>query len=218
MKNRIKEFRTEQSLTMQALAERVGTTASQINKLEKGERRLTADWMYRIADALSIPPTALFPNHDQSNTTSQKSNSDQNKNTYKNTVALPVITPAASKAEHWMVPRSFLKNKKSLPQDIDPKIIKITQQNLEPEVSEGDYVLINANDKRPSIPGIFIVKNEDNEFMMQHCKLIYQEGEEKVQFMSVEKTDAGLKKTKTIQSLQDITIEGRIIAHYHWLI
>src|SRR5689334_2523832 len=60
MANRIREFRERAGLSMQALADRVGTTAPQINKLEKGERRLTVDWMVRIGRALSIDPAQLM--------------------------------------------------------------------------------------------------------------------------------------------------------------
>ena len=59
--NRLKELRDLAGLSMQALADRVGTTAPQINKLEKGERRLTLDWMTRLASALGIEPKDLLP-------------------------------------------------------------------------------------------------------------------------------------------------------------
>jgi phage repressor protein C with HTH and peptisase S24 domain len=61
MSNRLREFRDRSGLSMQALADRVGTTASQINKLEKGERRLTLDWMTRLATALGIDARELLP-------------------------------------------------------------------------------------------------------------------------------------------------------------
>lgn len=61
MRNRIREFRQRANLTMQALAERAGTSAAQINKLEKGERRLTVDWMVRLGRALEIDPKDLLP-------------------------------------------------------------------------------------------------------------------------------------------------------------
>ena len=40
--NRIRAFRERAGLSMQALAERAGTSAPQINKLEKGDRTWTA--------------------------------------------------------------------------------------------------------------------------------------------------------------------------------
>jgi phage repressor protein C with HTH and peptisase S24 domain len=59
--NRLKEFRLRADLSMHALATRLGTTASQISKLEKGQLRMTVDWMTRLAGALGIEPKDLLP-------------------------------------------------------------------------------------------------------------------------------------------------------------
>ncbi|HLY56366.1 MAG TPA: LexA family transcriptional regulator [Stellaceae bacterium] len=59
--NRLREWREREGLSMQALAERIGTSAPQINKLEKGERRLTLDWMTRLAAGLGCEPRDLMP-------------------------------------------------------------------------------------------------------------------------------------------------------------
>lgn len=60
--NRIREFRERAGLSMQALADRAGTSAPQINKLEKGERKLTVDWMVRLGRALGIDAKELMTN------------------------------------------------------------------------------------------------------------------------------------------------------------
>lgn len=57
---RIADLRIQNGMTLQALADRTGTTKSQIDKLEKGERRLTVDWLIKLADALGISPAAFF--------------------------------------------------------------------------------------------------------------------------------------------------------------
>ncbi|MDP2207039.1 MAG: helix-turn-helix transcriptional regulator [Alphaproteobacteria bacterium] len=59
MANFIKEIRTSQSLTLDQLAERVGTTPQQINLLEAGKRKLTWEWMQRLADGLECHPLDL---------------------------------------------------------------------------------------------------------------------------------------------------------------
>src|SRR5438270_6678586 len=59
--HRIRDYRQAARLSMQALADRAGTSAPQINKLEKGERRLTVDWMVRLGRALGVDPTDLLP-------------------------------------------------------------------------------------------------------------------------------------------------------------
>jgi len=64
--NKIKEIRKNREMTLQSLADKVGTSKSQIDKLERSERRLTVDWMIRIAEALNVPPANLLPEHAQS--------------------------------------------------------------------------------------------------------------------------------------------------------
>src|SRR6187401_569620 len=54
MPNRIRELRVARKLTMATLADRVGTSEQQISRIERGHRRLTDDWMRRIATALDV--------------------------------------------------------------------------------------------------------------------------------------------------------------------
>jgi phage repressor protein C with HTH and peptisase S24 domain len=62
--NRIAEFRRRAGLSQEALAGAAGTSRSQIVKLERGERRLTLDWMVRLATALGADPKDLLPDTD----------------------------------------------------------------------------------------------------------------------------------------------------------
>jgi len=61
MKNSIAAVRRRKGLTLDAVAKAAGTTKSQIQKLEKGERRLTLAWMERLARALDISMSDLLP-------------------------------------------------------------------------------------------------------------------------------------------------------------
>jgi transcriptional regulator with XRE-family HTH domain len=61
MKNSIAAVRRRKGLTLDAVAKAAGTTKSQIQKLEKGERRLTLAWMERLARALDISIFDLLP-------------------------------------------------------------------------------------------------------------------------------------------------------------
>lgn len=60
MENRIRHFREQANLTRDELSTRMGISTSQLTKLERGERKLTKDWMERIAEALRISPADLF--------------------------------------------------------------------------------------------------------------------------------------------------------------
>ncbi|MGD9650295.1 MAG: XRE family transcriptional regulator [Dongiaceae bacterium] len=66
--NRIRDIRLGLDLTMQELADRIGTSKAQIDKLEKGERRLTVDWMRRIAAGLGCDISELLPETAQNTT------------------------------------------------------------------------------------------------------------------------------------------------------
>jgi SOS-response transcriptional repressor LexA len=61
VQNRLAELRRRAGLTQDQLAERAETGRSQIVKLERGERRLTVDWMLRLARALNCEPKDLLP-------------------------------------------------------------------------------------------------------------------------------------------------------------
>ncbi len=58
--NRIKHFRLIKEMTLEALADRAGTSAQQISRLENGKRKLTLEWMERIAPQLDVRPVDLI--------------------------------------------------------------------------------------------------------------------------------------------------------------
>lgn len=58
--NRIKEIRERRGLSTAQLAALVGTSQPQITRLENGERKLTAEWMSRLAQALDCSPADLL--------------------------------------------------------------------------------------------------------------------------------------------------------------
>jgi transcriptional regulator with XRE-family HTH domain len=60
MHNRIRELREKRGLSLQQVAEGAGTTFQQIHKLELGKRRLTDEWMRRLAPVLGVHPAALL--------------------------------------------------------------------------------------------------------------------------------------------------------------
>ena len=53
MRNLIKDLREEHGLSMAELGRLAGTTAQQINFLEKGKRGLDTKWLKRITDGLN---------------------------------------------------------------------------------------------------------------------------------------------------------------------
>ncbi len=58
--NRIREWRKLRGLSMDQLAEAARTTKGQIHKLETSKRRLTVDWVVRLAKPLGCDPRELM--------------------------------------------------------------------------------------------------------------------------------------------------------------
>lgn len=58
--NRITEIREQRGLTAKQLAEKIGTTEATISRLATGQRKLTEEWMRKIAKALDVSPTDLL--------------------------------------------------------------------------------------------------------------------------------------------------------------
>jgi len=61
MQNRIGILRVEKGLSLTDLARLAGTTKAQIQKLERGDRRLSLQWMSRLARALNVKMSDLLP-------------------------------------------------------------------------------------------------------------------------------------------------------------
>jgi transcriptional regulator with XRE-family HTH domain len=59
LRNRLKALREAQSLSLVALAAKVGVSSQQISHLELGKRHLTVEWLTRLADALGCHPWAI---------------------------------------------------------------------------------------------------------------------------------------------------------------
>jgi phage repressor protein C with HTH and peptisase S24 domain len=59
VKSRLREARERRGLTQQQLAEMAGTSQPQIDRLETGKRRLTIDWVVRLAPLLGVTPVDL---------------------------------------------------------------------------------------------------------------------------------------------------------------
>lgn len=60
MKNRIKELRRAKGLTLQELAELVGSSNQQISQLETGRRRLNVDWLERLSKVFDCHPIEIL--------------------------------------------------------------------------------------------------------------------------------------------------------------
>lgn len=60
MSNNIKLYRQKAGLTLEQVAQAAGTSNQMIGLLERGQRKLTVEWMERIAPALGVSPADLM--------------------------------------------------------------------------------------------------------------------------------------------------------------
>jgi len=60
MDNQIRHWREKRGLSRRELAEKANSSEPQIVKLERGERRLSQEWMVRLANALECSPADLI--------------------------------------------------------------------------------------------------------------------------------------------------------------
>ena len=58
--SQLKELRLKQGITITALAKRLGTSTTQVHRLENGLRRLTVTTLFEFCDALNSTPADLF--------------------------------------------------------------------------------------------------------------------------------------------------------------
>jgi transcriptional regulator with XRE-family HTH domain len=58
--NNIERLREERGWKRPELARRMGTTPQQVERLEKGQRRLTSDWIDKAAGALEVEPAMII--------------------------------------------------------------------------------------------------------------------------------------------------------------
>ena len=56
----LRTLRLARGLSLDQLAEAAGTTAQQIGRLERGDRRMTVDWMVRLSGPLGCDPKDLL--------------------------------------------------------------------------------------------------------------------------------------------------------------
>jgi transcriptional regulator with XRE-family HTH domain len=169
MKHYIREWRRYRGLSQPQLAGAVGTDKTQISKLENRERRLTTDWLQRLATALRCEPADLL----RPPPTNEKSTSGR-----PPTATIPEIDVRAGMGgggeapvryvldgnggfataddvrAFWQFPTDYLRNElHARPADI--RVFELIGDSQEPTLRSGDRALANVTDRTPSPPGFF---------------------------------------------------------------
>lgn len=162
MENRIKEFRERQGLTMQQLADLANTTAPQINKLEKGQRKLTLDWMERLAPHLGVKASDFIVDVAKKiDRKSIKKSLDKmivKVDTRPSDGRIPLISHQKKHGKNNKLIGTYVDN----PITLDCIALEITTSDMYPRLRHGETIFINQN-QTPDIGQdcAFFLKNKD---------------------------------------------------------
>lgn len=186
-------LRIQKNLSLQALAEKIGTTKSQVDKLEKGDRRLTIEWLQKLCEALDVTPATLFEGEEGDNPASlilHNAPYPELSNTpYIATIAEPPpsfgTTQAARGGAYPLLPvygqvdalsdelRNFTKPTSHTP--APPALaacakafaLYVVEGSMEPRFSVGDMVFVNP--EKPITPHcyVLIIRNNDTGLIRQ---------------------------------------------------
>jgi transcriptional regulator with XRE-family HTH domain len=209
MDNRILELRKSKNLTLAQLAEKTASTAQQIGRLEKGERRLTTDWMEKIALALDVlPEDIMTPNHGERvmiPEIAMQAGQETDKTTTQ---------PRASVAENknilteWALPKQLLANQVGT--DSTVRIIQVMGDSMQPEFNPGDRVMVNTADRTPSPPGVFVLWDGFG-LIIKRCEMVPHSTPPRVILSSAN------TNYKTYEmDVSELDIQGRIVGKWQW--
>lgn len=148
--NRIAEIRRGQRISMEALAEAIGTTASTINKLEKGEMRLSDRYIGPIADFLKVAKAELFEELPHATASGMPPRLIPNFGLAAGAIR-GNLTMTTEPVEWVPAPRSIATAR-------DAYALTVTGSSMEPRYYAGDVIFVQPN--RPPRPGDHIVIQE----------------------------------------------------------
>lgn len=210
MDNRILELRKERGLTLAQLAEKTGSTAQQIGRLEKGERRLTTDWMAKIARALDVLPEDLMSdNHGERVMIPEVA-----AHTFAGGGQLPNGKYNSGVAEEndivseWSLPKQLLANQVGSHSTM--RIIQVMGDSMQPEFNPGDRVMVNTADRMPSPPGVFVLWDGFG-LIIKRCEMVPHSTPPRVILSS-----ANSKYATYEMESKELDIQGRVVGKWQW--
>ncbi|MDH5556962.1 MAG: helix-turn-helix domain-containing protein [Alphaproteobacteria bacterium] len=153
----LREMRRRKGLSMEALARLTDTTASQINKLEKRQRRLTDDWLRKLARALACNPNDLIDDFIPA-----QPELGAPKHVFIPECGLSEIDetgPAAGVGhflDYTVFRADWLKAISNVPCD-KLLVYRVDDDSMEPTFRSGDHVLVEPTSDRIRGDGIYVM-------------------------------------------------------------
>jgi hypothetical protein len=105
----------------------------------------------------------------------------------------------------WVIPANILTSRTQAPPD-KIKIFKVSETAMEPDFKQGEHVLVDLSDQKPSPPGVFLVSDGFG-YMIRNCAFVPKASPPTVRISA--RQDGFMSQTL---KLEDFTIIGRVIA------
>jgi DNA-binding XRE family transcriptional regulator len=160
-------------LSREALAEMAGgISASQITKLERGERRMSVKWAKLLAPHLNATPQQLMGISDEVSIGMPPVEPDQLPMAISKSVTVVEydVRPSAGggadmpeldgAGEHsivarWEMPRDYLVSYIENPAAL--RIVRVAGDSMEPEYAAGERVIVDTSHRTPSPSGVYVL-------------------------------------------------------------
>lgn len=225
MSNYLKQWRESRGLTLEKVGDGIRTDKTQVSKLEKGDRKLSTDWLDRFAKFYKVPAAALLgpPASSADGKIIQPRLGRLGPPiAYISEVNVEASAGAGAivdseSAEHvWAFPDYWLRAQMGAGA-ADVKIITVRGDSgmSDPpkatDINPGDKVLVNIADKRPSPPGMFVVFDGLG-LVAKRLEYIAKSDPPRVRVLSNNPAYAGYES-----DLDAVTIQGRIVAKFQRL-
>ena len=210
MKNRIFELRKQHGLTLAQLAARTGTTAQQIGRLEKGERKLTTDWIGKLAGVFDVLPEDLMDSrHGERVVIPEIGIKPQDyKGGKGNKATAPNVSEPDNVLSEWALPRQLLVNQVGAESTM--RIIQVMGDSMVPEFNPGDRVMVNTADRMPSPPGVFVLWDGFG-LIIKRCEMIPHSTPPRAILSS-----ANSHYSTYEMDVSEIQIQGRVVGKWQW--
>lgn len=159
MRNNLRELRKKAGLSQLELADKLNTTQGMIGLLERGERKLSPDWLKRISQILCCSPLDILPDLNTLTPTVQPN---------QNSVSIEMIDATAccgngienfmeNVVGFWQMPKEEYRAISTIaPEHV--KMLRVFGDSMETTLSDGDWVLVDISRNFFDSDGIFLIR------------------------------------------------------------
>ena len=209
MQNRILELRKEKGLTLADLAAQTGSTPQQIGRLEKGERRLTTDWIEKIAHALGVPEEDLITSEHGERVIIPEIGIRGMGKDINGKPDMAQVGENDQILSEWSLPKELLAHKVGATGST-MRIIQVMGDSMMPEFNPGDRVMVNTADRTLSPPGVFVLWDGFG-LIIKRCEMIPHSTPPRVMLSSANNNYATYE-----MDVSALDIQGRVVGKWQW--